>query len=73
MTGPARGRRGRQALAEHEREHDAEPESPVESEGFKEYVAGIIPSWATEMDAILQQIEEERDDFPPPDGREDLR
>jgi hypothetical protein len=32
-------------------------------------VAGIDPGAATEMEAVLEQLEAERDDFPPPDGR----
>ena len=55
-------------MTEHEHEHDEELESPLDNEGLKGYVAGILPGAATEMEAVLQQIEEHRDDFPPPDG-----
>jgi hypothetical protein len=34
-------------------------------------VAGIDPAAATEMEAVLEQLEAERDDFPPPDGQPD--
>ncbi|HLH21724.1 MAG TPA: hypothetical protein VK066_04330 [Chloroflexota bacterium] len=60
-------------MAEHEREHKKEPASPLQSEGLKEYAAEIVPSTATEMEAVLEQLEAERDDFPPPDGREEQR
>ena len=58
-------------MAEHEHEHETEAESPLENEGLKQYVAGIDPAAATEMEAVLEQLEAERDDFPPPDGRKD--
>jgi hypothetical protein len=64
-----RGRRRRQAVANHEREHEKQPESPLENEGLRQYVAGIDPAAATEMEAVVEQLEAERDDFPPPDGR----
>jgi hypothetical protein len=60
-------------MAEHKGQHDEKPESPLENEGLKEYAAGVVPSTAAEMDAVLEQLEAERDDFPPPDGREDPR
>jgi hypothetical protein len=56
-------------MAEHEHTHDEEAESPLENEGLRQYVAGIDPAAATEMEAVLEQLEAERDDFPPPDGR----
>jgi hypothetical protein len=56
-------------VAEHA--HADEPESPLENEGLRDYVAGILPGAATEMEAVLQQIEAERDDFPPPGGHEE--
>jgi len=60
-------------VTEHEREHEEAPESPLENEGLRQYVAGIDPAAATEMEAVLEQLEAERDDFPPPDGRQERR
>jgi hypothetical protein len=60
-------------MADQEHEHETEQESPLENEGLKQFVAGIDPAAATEMEAVLEQLEAEHDDFPPPDGRDDLR
>ncbi len=60
-------------MTEHERKHEEKPESSLENEGLRQYVAGIDPAAATEMEAVLEQLEAERDDFPPPDGRQERR
>jgi len=57
-------------MAANDRE-EAQPESPLENEGLRQYVAGIDPAAATEMEAVIEQLEAERDDFPPPDGRDE--
>ena len=57
-------------MTEDAREETQE-ESPLENEGLRQYVAGIDPAAATEMEAVIEQLEAERDDFPPPDGQHD--
>jgi hypothetical protein len=56
-------------MNDDERPPEQEPESPLQEEGFKEYVAQIDPGTATEMEALIEQLEAEGEQPLPPDAR----
>ncbi len=53
-------------MDDEERQSEHSPELPFQAEGLREYVADIDPATATEMDAVIAQLEHAAET--PPEG-----